>query len=297
MLNVTWNPNDCNSNITLSNNNLTATRSTVAVAYYGVRATIGRSKGKWYWELTLNGSTYMVLGVANASSSLSSGTQQFQTGALLYYNGGYKENETTQISYGSSSTTNDVIGVALDLDNKQLEFFKNGVSMGVAFTTELTNLGTPLYPFVKMYTASAFSFTANFGATPFTYPAPNGYAPYNNVYKYLIKDGSNIYAIKPSFYDIVAINNATEQNYLDYGADDLSQLTTAYTSNVKNLTNSSSLDTGTLYRATLDKSLISSSGTMTTDTSGTTPKITYTANSFKPIDKVSNNFDILVYKK
>lgn len=36
------------------------------------------------------------------------------------------------VSYGSSFSQGDVIGILIDLDNDKLEFRKNGVSFGVA---------------------------------------------------------------------------------------------------------------------------------------------------------------------
>lgn len=53
---ATWNPSDKSANVTLSNGNLTAT-ITANTAFYGARATIGKSSGKWYWEQTVSDTT------------------------------------------------------------------------------------------------------------------------------------------------------------------------------------------------------------------------------------------------
>ena len=48
------------------------------------------------------------------------------TGKVLILVGGY--------TYANAFTSGDIIGVALDLDNGSLVFYKNGVSQGTAFT-------------------------------------------------------------------------------------------------------------------------------------------------------------------
>ena len=49
---ATWNPSDKGTNITLSNGNLTVAKGNAG--WESVRATIGVSSGKWYWEVTAN---------------------------------------------------------------------------------------------------------------------------------------------------------------------------------------------------------------------------------------------------
>eukprot|EP00474_Spongospora_subterranea_P004666 CRZ05124.1 hypothetical protein [Spongospora subterranea] len=57
---------------------------------------------------------------------------------------GYDSGRTT--NYGSKYGKNDRIGVLMDFDNMTLEFFKNGVSQGIAFT----QLKGPVYPAVSL---------------------------------------------------------------------------------------------------------------------------------------------------
>jgi len=74
-----------------------------------------------------------------------------------------------QTSYGDTWTTNDVIGVAFDIDAGSLTFYKNGVSQGEAFT----GLSSALYyPEVQIYKAYG---NINFGQQPWIHTPPNGY--------------------------------------------------------------------------------------------------------------------------
>ncbi|WP_024834549.1 hypothetical protein [Ruminiclostridium josui] len=61
---VTWNPTDKEWGVTLSNGNLTATISGLSS---GVRASLGKSSGKWYWECTVDNRGYSEIGIANKS--------------------------------------------------------------------------------------------------------------------------------------------------------------------------------------------------------------------------------------
>jgi len=164
---ATWNPADKGANVTLSNGNLTTTNTTTASI---VRSTIGKSSGKWYWEVTVN-STYGHAGIANATESLNTyvgsdanGWAYNSLNGLLYTNG------TTSGTNATWSTVGDVIGFALDLDAGTLKFYKNGTLQPSYFS------GIPggTY-YAAIGTNSAGTNTANFGATPFAYPAPTGF--------------------------------------------------------------------------------------------------------------------------
>lgn len=182
MANIIFNPIDKSVNTTLSNNNLTVTR--IASSFWeSIRASASKSAGKWYWEVTSPNAGDITFGIASSTSALTGSASNQMSGRLGFLLQGYKEYESSQTAYGSAASANDIIGVALDLDNKKLEYYKNGVSMGVAFTTEINNLGTNIFPIVSIWVASG-SATVNFGASLFKYAIPTGYLPYepNNFY-------------------------------------------------------------------------------------------------------------------
>ena len=163
----TWNPLDKNSNTTLANGNLDA--SYLAGAWAATRSTFGLSSGKWYWEVTPTTlTTSITIGIGKADSALSFvGASATSWG---YYNAtGVIYNNSSGTAYGASYAVNNVIGVALDLDNGTLTFYKNGTSQGTA-VTGLTS--GPYFPMVGHENAAS---SANFGQRPFAYTAPSGF--------------------------------------------------------------------------------------------------------------------------
>lgn len=178
---VTWNPNDTRSTYTLSNGNLTVD---VCGLNGGVRATEFKTSGKWYWEIEMNSGSVpsTMIGIANDlfNTELSSfGSSDFR--AYWQYNGSlYPDLAPYE---GSRLNNGDILGIALDWDNKTLSFYKNGVSMGVAYS-DLGVMGEKIYPVISWGTGGVvehYSVTANFGATPFQYSVPEGYLPYYTV--------------------------------------------------------------------------------------------------------------------
>ena len=132
------------------------------------------STGKWFWEMTMEdgGSGVWLLGVSGADN-------QNGAGRLCYVSDARKLDESNSFAgYGRGYTVGDVIGVALDLDEDTLAFYKNGVFLGTAFTTVSTRLpnGISAY-FQGEY--SGRSFYLNSGQKPFKFPPPAGFQPPN----------------------------------------------------------------------------------------------------------------------
>ena len=95
-------------------------------------STLGVSSGKWYFELSA-GSEYTMIGVAGDSVYGGGGTWEYYLGSLTG-SLGYYGNSATYFQDGSDkSPTNvssfvadDIIGMALDVDNGKVYFHKNG---------------------------------------------------------------------------------------------------------------------------------------------------------------------------
>ena len=95
--------------------------------------TIGLTQGKWYWEIKPTGSsgsdTVYILGVSG--QQVTANTQQLGSGA---YEWGWYAIDGNIIHNGGSAsgwsnvnyTTNDIIGIAMDLDNNKIYWSKNG---------------------------------------------------------------------------------------------------------------------------------------------------------------------------
>jgi len=159
------------STMTLLDGNLNTSSTAYGVHRYG---TIGVSSGKWYWEASptaMSGSSNgMLVGISNDIS---------ETGATLVGIRGYlslngnKYTGSSGSAYGATWTTNDIIGMALDLDAGTLTFYKNNVSQGTAFT----GLTGQWFPLIRT-DATVTSFI-NFGQRPFSYTPPTGFVRLN----------------------------------------------------------------------------------------------------------------------
>jgi hypothetical protein len=109
------------------------------------RGNIFVSKGKWYWEVKLIGYSLLSrveIGVETADSVANNmgvaglfgtGKSRGRRGDALTIRDG-----NINSSYSSNLATNDIVGVALDVDSGTLIFYTNGVSQGTAFS-DLTN--------------------------------------------------------------------------------------------------------------------------------------------------------------
>jgi len=119
---------------TLSNasSSITNTNS----AFREIRSNIYVTKGKYYFEAKptrIGGSGAFQVGVVLQNYSSGSGERR------AYQNNGNKYTPSST-SYGASFTANDIIGVALNLTDGEITFYKNGVSQGVAATDMLSGM-------------------------------------------------------------------------------------------------------------------------------------------------------------
>lgn len=174
---VTWNPADKAPEVTLSNGNLTANGGTTG-AYNSVRATSGKSSGKHYFEVrldTTSASNFNMIGIVPGVESMTIGFHLSSFGFGYYEQTGQKWNNNIGATYGASYTAGDVIGVAFDASAGTLEFFKNGTSQGVAFTSIPAQT---YYPVVSLFASDTSPpvVTGRFKAADFTYTPPTGYA-------------------------------------------------------------------------------------------------------------------------
>ena len=155
-----------------------------AASTYGVvMGTIPMSSGKWYWEVTVNGTpnnSYDYIGIVASDSGPAYPTlTTTMPNQLWYLAGGTKIDGSTSSSYGATYGDGDVIGVALDLDSSTttLTFYKNGVSQGTAFSNLAS--GKSWVSAVGDYSnaLTTTSWNANWGQRAFAYSAPSGYKP------------------------------------------------------------------------------------------------------------------------
>lgn len=170
-------------NTTLSQGNLVATKAAASTVpkIYG---TIGVDSGKWYWEIKLTaqsgtGNYYALIGVGNHSSPTGN-----DSATVAYYGtndatiAGDRVLNGATSNYGANYVAGDTIGVALDCDNLQITFYKNGTSQGV-----ITGLTAATYfPLMRSDgTSNSATYEANFGQRPFTYTPPSGFKALNTL--------------------------------------------------------------------------------------------------------------------
>ena len=142
-----------------------------------IPATMSVQSGKWYCEfvMTTIGSGTLV-GIQQVNT-LTSAIAQSQPNSILYHQNGQKLISGTGSSYGATYTSNDVIGVALDMDGGTVTFYKNNVSQG-SINLSLASI-TDAYFRVNSGGVSTCVGFANFGQRPFTYTPPTGFKALN----------------------------------------------------------------------------------------------------------------------
>jgi len=129
----TLNPLTTDSGVTLSNGN---TESDYDASVGNAKGTLAFSSGKYYWEVKIatSASSYPMLGIGSVDEA----QMQQPTGGSYpggftnsygaYGNGNVYANGSNTGSQGFTWTTNDIIGIAVDLDSatKTIKWFKNG---------------------------------------------------------------------------------------------------------------------------------------------------------------------------
>ena len=138
--------NPLSSQATLSNGNTKSQYGGGGIQYNSSPTTLGMVSGKYYCEckITLAGSTsFPGLGIAATNSLLSTKFGNYYLGqhsdTYGYYTGsGSIYNNASQITSTNSFSTNDIAGLALDLDSAQntLKLYQNG---SLFYTLNITN--------------------------------------------------------------------------------------------------------------------------------------------------------------
>jgi len=124
---ATWNALDnYYASATLTNGNTKV--ATNSSAYSATLTSLGASSGKYYAEFKLidKGSGYCQIGIKGKQPTATSDGVGAGSDGLAYRKDGYKVLNGSSSTYGTSYDNNDIIGIAMDLDNNRLFFSKNG---------------------------------------------------------------------------------------------------------------------------------------------------------------------------
>jgi len=140
-------------------------------AYSSATGTVGVSSGKWYYEFIAQANAMSgITGTPNGSyyPGQASNSYAWDSANTTKYN------NNSGASYGSATSAGDIVGVAFDLDNGSITFYKNNVSQGTAYT--FTPSGT-YFPILR--NGSSANTSVNFGQRPFAYTPPTGFVALN----------------------------------------------------------------------------------------------------------------------
>ncbi|KAL8160739.1 hypothetical protein V2J09_002276 [Rumex salicifolius] len=144
--------------------------------FSSVRANACVWKGKWMYEVILETAGIQQLGWATLSCPF---TDRMGVGdaedSYAYDGKRVKKWNEEEGSYGQPWVPGDVIGCCLDLDNDIILFYRNGISLGVAFLG-LRKMGPGLGYFPAVSLSHGEKCDLNFGGRPFKFPI-EGFLP------------------------------------------------------------------------------------------------------------------------
>ena len=168
---ATWNPLAYSGKTALAEGNLQGYGDDDSSRNEGGIATIGVSAGKWYWENKISavggGASLGIYPDASYNTIYNASTELHQGDPSIFYkSSGNKQVDDSDSSYGDSYTTNDIIGVALNLDDNEIKFYKNGTVQNSDTAVAVTSISPDFY-FPVQAGVSNSSVTGNFGNPPY----------------------------------------------------------------------------------------------------------------------------------
>lgn len=198
---IAWNTAITPGWFAFTNSNLTVTASGAQSIHFGYTKATGNgvNAGKWYWEavcLGTNPNDGDQGGVAMVTTPTQSagyigvnavGMEKYVGYAWNGWTGKYDAGHAFT-AFRSSYTTNDVIGVAVDIPNKKIWFSKNGTwqgggdpAAGTSPTVTWTTGSQTWFPAIFIDEGSSGtrpSFTGRFTSGSFTQSIPSGFSAY-----------------------------------------------------------------------------------------------------------------------
>jgi len=177
-------------NVAFAEGNLRATFNTISGWQQVATSSINFSSGKWYAESYINteGGTYPGFGIGQASTlPQGNGTGSLSVNAMdnsyHYSSTGQKVSDAGASSYGSTWTTGDTIGIAIDCDNNKIWWSKNGTWQASGDPSAGTNAAFTITSGIEYCLAlngwDGGSQTLNFGQRAFAYTPPTGFKALN----------------------------------------------------------------------------------------------------------------------
>ena len=163
------------ASVTLSEGNLKMSVSGSGRIFY---STLGATSGKWYAEYTaISATSSNMIGVSRGKNPTASYLGADGNHGYGYYGNGNRYAGGTGTPWNDGFTTGDTIGIALDLDNREVSMYKNGNYLGVL--ADSLPRKTTQYEDTYFFAGgeNGMSGTMNFGQKPFKFPPPDGFQP------------------------------------------------------------------------------------------------------------------------
>ena len=168
---ATWNPLAYSGKTAMVEGNLQGYGDDDGSQNEGGVATIGVSAGKWFWENKISavgGGASVGIYPDTTYNTISNGGTELHQGdpSIFYKSDGNKQVDDSASSYGDSYTTNDIIGVALNLDDNEIKFYKNGTVQNSGTAISVTSI-SPAFYFPVQAGVTNSSVIGNFGNPPY----------------------------------------------------------------------------------------------------------------------------------
>lgn len=187
------------SGVTFENGNLDVGNITSETAI----ANIGVDTGKWYWEVkVLTDQDGLTIGACNQHFHLDAelgynSPSSISAAKIFGYYGGNGNKATTVgdgtqfSSYGDAIAVNDIIGIAMNLDDNEVTFYKNGTAQNSGTAISITALGDgeQYFPAVGNWSASTIKCAFNFGNPTFSISSSNTDANGYGNFEYAVPSG------------------------------------------------------------------------------------------------------------
>jgi len=143
---------------------------TIDAAGWGGSSTIEQSSGKWYAEFyvkTHTSTVQHVVGIdydATKTANANEYPGRYDAGWGYRGDNGYSEHDGSASSYGDTYDDGDIIGVALNLDDNELKFYKNNTVQNSGTALSITAAKSYAFAVGNAAGAPTTTWVANFGA-------------------------------------------------------------------------------------------------------------------------------------
>jgi hypothetical protein len=165
-----------------------------------INSTIAPSQGKWYMEfkaIDIQGTSYPGVGMISSQDATNNDQIGNSANSVSYRAGGTILTGGSVTDTESSYTDNDIIGIAMDLDNGAVYFSKNGTFQNSGDPTSGASKTGSLYNFTPSdfyhFATTVFDTTAiveaNFGNPPFTISSGNSDGNGYGNFEYAVPSG------------------------------------------------------------------------------------------------------------